>query len=532
MRRSYPVRDYWFLKIPVVLALLSAAFLIAPLIGMFANLDRASIASVFAQESLGLIVFRTVFSSFLVTVLSVVLAYLLAWCMERTAVRGKKWFRTLVTIPMLIPSVSIGMGVVLLGGNNGVLTNLLGLHTGSIYGLAGIVWGSVLYAFPVAFLMIDNVLRLEDSTQYEAAKVLGLSRWKQFWAITVPYLKKPLIVVAFSVFTLSFTDYGVPLMVGGKYKTLAMVMYQEVIGQLAFGKGCVYGSMLLIPAVIAFVLDYMNQSNANAAFVTRPFIIRREPLRDTLAAVYAVLAAVSSILPIIAFILLAFVKKYPSDMTFTLQNVGKTLQMGGGKYLLNSVCIALLVSVFGVLLTTVSAYFTARTKTRFTRVLHLMCMSMAAIPGVVLGLAYVLLFKGTFVYNTLAILVMVNTVHFFASPYLMMYTSMSKINLNLEGVTSTLGISRFRLLTAVLIPQCMHTIRESFSFFFVNCMMTISAVSFLANTRTKPVALMINQFEAQAQMECAAVVSLAILLVNVIVKGLLERSGKGKTSAK
>jgi iron(III) transport system permease protein len=61
-----------------------------------------------------------------------------------------------------------------------------------------------------------------------------------------------------------------------------------------------------------------------------------------------------------------------------------------------------------------------------------------------------------------------------------------------------------------------------FAYFFVNGMMTISAVSFLANTVNKPIALMINQFEAQAQMEYAAVVSLMILVVNIAVKAVFE----------
>ena len=51
-------------------------------------------------------------------------------------------------------------------------------------------------------------------------------------------------------------------------------------------------------------------------------------------------------------------------------------------------------------------------------------------------------------------------------------------------------------------------------------MMTISAVSFLANTSNKPVSLMINQFEAQMQLELAAIVSLAILIVNLAIKGI------------
>jgi iron(III) transport system permease protein len=85
-----------------------------------------------------------------------------------------------------------------------------------------------------------------------------------------------------------------------------------------------------------------------------------------------------------------------------------------------------------------------------------------------------------------------------------------------------LGIGKLQLLLGILLPQCKRTVREMFSYFFVNSMMTISAVSFLFNTNNKPIALMINQFEAQAQMEAAAVVSLLILIVNVAVKVLVQ----------
>lgn len=513
-----------FLLVPVMLSLLSALFLLLPLISMFANIDGASIRTVLQQTALPQVIGRSVTASLLTTAISLPLAYGLAWCMERTAMAGKGIFRILLVLPMLIPSVSIGMGAVLLCGNSGILTELLGLPSGSVYGLTGIVWGSSMYALPVAFLMIQNILRFEDSAPYEAATVLGLSRWQKFKAITMPYLRKPMIAAAFSVFTLSFTDYGVPLMVGGKYKTLPVVMYQEVIGQLNFGKGCIYGSILLIPAVIAFALDFANQSSANSVYVTRPFVLDKKPLRDRAAFGYCAIMAVFSLLPIAAFAVLAFVENYPADMRLTLMNVVKTMQMGGGKYLLNSVAIAFLVAVGGVAVAVVAAYYTARNPGPVSRYLHLLCMSMAAIPGIVLGLAYVLLFKKTPLYGTMLILVIVNVVHFFASPYLMIYNSFSKVNENMEAVAWTLGIGRKRLLLDILLPMCRHTVVEMFSYFFVNSMMTISAVSFLANSRTKPIALMINQFEAQAQMEYAAVVSLAILAVNLAAKGLPQQS--------
>jgi iron(III) transport system permease protein len=159
-------------------------------------------------------------------------------------------------------------------------------------------------------------------------------------------------------------------------------------------------------------------------------------------------------------------------------------------------------------------------------------MTSAAIPGVVLGLSYVLAFKGTPVYGTTIILVMVNLVHFISSPYLMIYNSLSKINENLESVAHTMGVKRIHMIKDVFIPMCKDTICEMFSYFFVNCMVTISAVSFLARTANKPIALMINQFEAQSQLESAAVVSLLIMAVNLAVKGTFHVIKQKKIATK
>ena len=203
-----------------------------------------------------------------------------------------------------------------------------------------------------------------------------------------------------------------------------------------------------------------------------------------------------------------------------MANINRAIRLKADDYLLNSLTIALFVSVLGVAIAFVTAYMSARMKSKLSRFLHLSSITSAAIPGLVLGLSYVLVFKGSFIYGTAAILVMVNIVHFISSPYLMMYNSLSKLNENLEGVGQTLGVGRVRMIKDVFLPQCKGTLTEMFSYFFVNSMMTISAVSFLATTANKPVSLMINQFESQMQLECAAVVSLAILVVNLLVKAL------------
>ena len=135
-------------------------------------------------------------------------------------------------------------------------------------------------------------------------------------------------------------------------------------------------------------------------------------------------------------------------------------------------------------------------------------------------------FKGSFIYGTMAMLFLVNSMHFFSSPYLMAYNTFGKINENLEDIGSTLGISTWSIIKDVLLPQARGTILEMMSYFFVNCMMTISAVSFLSTVANKPLALMITQFEGQMQLECAAFVSLVILAVNVIMKYVVYRVKK------
>jgi iron(III) transport system permease protein len=348
--------------------------------------------------------------------------------------------------------------------------------------------------------------------------VLGITRINQFFSITFPYLRKPLISVVFAVFTLIFIDYGVPLMIGGMYITLPVLMYQEVIGLMNFSRGSVIGSFLLIPAVAAFIFDLLNRDRANFNFVVQKKAKTESKLRDAAAAFYVILICIIIAFPIIIFTVLTFINSYPVDMGLSLRNITRTMNMGAGKFLRNSLIAAVWTSVLGTVFSWFIAYFTARTPGRSSRMLHLISITSLAIPGMVLGISYVLFFKGSIFYGSLAMLVLVNTVHFMASPYLMAYNSLGKLNINLEDVGRTLGVGRFRIICDVLIPQTRMTILEMLSYLFVNSMMTISAVSFLSTVRNQPISLMITRFEVQLFLEGAAFVSILILGCNLMVK--------------
>ncbi len=509
-------RTYKGLRLFIVVFLFVSV--VFPLISLLLNIEFADFGKVLSSPQFSDMMFNSIVATGASTIISVTIAFILAWCVNRSNIKFKAILAVLFTLPMLIPSISHGMGLVLLLGSNGLLTNLLGINI-ELYGFTGIILGSILYSFPVAFLMLTDIFKYEDYTTYEAAQVLGLTKKQQFTTITLPNMRKTMISVIFAVFTMIFTDYGVPLVVGGTVMTLPVYMYREVIGLLNFSTGAIIGLVLLIPAFVAFIIDLKAEENGNTSTITKGYIITKNKARDVFSSIYCIVVLVIISLPILAFALLSVVKQYPIDMSFSLENIAQAFDLGVGMYLQNSLAISLVTALVGLCTIYFTAYINARSKKTFTNgMIHLISMLSLAVPGVVLGLCYVLFFKGTFIYGTLAIIVLVNTIHFFASPYLLAYNSLSKFNKNMEDISETMGISKMRMLLDVYVPCTRETIIEIFSYLFVNAMVTISAVSFLANFKNMPIALMIPQFDSQSLIEATAFISLLILFVNITVK--------------
>lgn len=516
--------------INICIALFFGICVIAPIVSMLLRITPEGFSSVVHSEQFSSAVVNSVSTALVAAVISMVLAIAAAWCLERTTIKLKAFFSVVFMVPMLIPSISHAFGLVALLGTNGIITNMFHLNF-NIYGFWGIVIGSVMYSFPIAFLMFSSILRYEDGMPYKAAEVLGVSAAHRFFDITIPYLKKTLISAFFAVFTMIITDYGVPLMIGGNKITLSVLMYNKAVAMIDYDGGSVIGAILLIPAIVAFLVDLLNPENGQGSFVAEPVIPQKKISSEVLAYAFCIIISACVLAPILSFCMMVFETKYPVDSTFTLYHIQKTFNRGAGEYLLNSVIYALLTAMFGTLLAFACSYLTARLKERASKFLHLIFMTSMAIPGVVLGLSFLIFFSGTGIYGTILIVVLVNSFHFFASPYLMIYNTLEKVNPNLEAVGASLGVSRMHIILDVIIPKVKYCLYEMFVYFFVNSMMTISAVSFLAPPAPKLIALMINQFEAQLLMESAAFVSIMIFIINFVIKLIMEKIKRREANA-
>ena len=198
----------------------------------------------------------------------VLLAFVYAYGLTRTCMPGRGLFRIIAQIPMLAPSLLPAISLVYLFGNQGLAKGLL--FGASIYGPIGIVIGEVFWTFPHALIIITTALAISDARLYEAAEALRASANRaSFWTVTIPGARYGLISAVFVVFTLVITDFGVPKVIGGQFNVLATDIYKQVVGQQNFQMGAVVGLILLLPAVIAFLVDRIVQRRQSALLSSR-----------------------------------------------------------------------------------------------------------------------------------------------------------------------------------------------------------------------------------------------------------------------
>ena len=474
---------------------------------------------------------RLVYNSFAVTltttVITVVLAFIFAYAVQRTCLSMKNLLRLIALVPLFAPSLVQAQGLVLLLGRNGLVNRTLGTDF-SIYGFWGIVIASVLYVFPYAFLIFSAALATADNRLYESSRILGAGPFRTFVTVTLPSCRFALIAASFVVFTLVITDFGNPMVIGGDYSVLATEVYNQVIGQANFELGTVIGMVLLVPVALAVAGEkWVHQRGyAQISAGSYPLQLRPERLRDVLFAVYA-LVICAVILGVVGVLIFAsFTHLWPYHMGFSLRHYAFDVQ-NGVQPLWNSVYIGLMAAGIGVVATGLAAYVTEKFATFFRAPLSFLCIVPAAVPGMVLGLGYVLAFNKpdtplSFLYGSLLLIALCNVYYYHAQGFLIASTSMKQISSSFDEASSTLGASLLRTMGKITLPLMWPTLVGIAVFFFMRSMVTLSAVIFLITPSTQVAAVSVLMLEDRGAVNQAAAFSVCIMAV-VIMALLVAR---------
>jgi iron(III) transport system permease protein len=480
----------------------------------------------FSTPALFASVWNSIFIALLTTAIVLPLAFAYAYALQRSCMRWKGLFQALALIPILAPSLLPAISLIYLFGNQGLLKEWL--FGASIYGPIGIVISQVFYCFPHALMILIAALSMADSRLYEAADALGASKTRMFFTVTLPGAKYGVISAGFVIFTLVITDFGIAKVIGGRFNVLATDIFKQVIGQQNFEMGAVVGFVLLIPAVVAFAADRIIQRRQVALLSARavPLVPKPEPRRDW--GLFAFCSVVGGLI----FGLLAMsawaslVTRWPYNLALTFNNYAfGDFDSDGWSAYWNSLELAAWTAVIGTVVIFIGAYLLEKTRA-FTwgrTLAQFMAMLPMAVPGLVLGLAYIFFFNARgnpfgFIYATMAILVINSITHFYTVSHLTASTALKQLDAEFEAVSASLKVSLFRTMTRVTVPVCLPAVLDISIYLFVNAMTTVSAVIFLYSTDTKLAAVSIINMDESGFTAAAAAMAITIVATSASVK--------------
>jgi len=480
----------------------------------------------FESPALVYSIYNSLFVAITTTFITVTLAFVFAYALTRSCMIGKTVFRSIAMIPILLPSLLAGIALVYLFGNQGIIKELLFGY--KIYGPIGIIIAEVFYTFPHALLIIIIALSIADARLYEAATVLRSKPIRTFFTITIPSAKYGLISAIFVVFTLVITDFGIPKVIGGQFNVLAVDVYKQVVGQQNFEMGAVVSVVLIIPAVIAFIVDRIVQRKQVAILTSRSVVYEPKKNRnfDLVMLVYCCLISffIFTILGMCFFA--SFVTFWPYNMSLSLDNYQFDLMDGGGwASYYNSIRMACYTAVFGTIIVFSGAYFVEKSRglKKGRSILHFLSMIPMAVPGMVLGLAYIFFFNHpnnplNFLYGTMAILVICTITHFYTVSHLTALTALKQIDNEFEHVGSSLKQPFYKTFFRVTLPISLPAIFEIAIYFFVNAMTTVSAVVFIYSFNTHLASVAVLNMDDAGDIAPATAMGMMIFYTNVFVR--------------
>ena len=469
--------------------------------------------------------YNSLFVAICSTVIVVILAFLFSYALTRTCMPFKGFFKLIALIPLLSPSILAAIALVYWFGNQGVLKEvLLGK---SIYGPIGIIMASVYWTFPHALIILTTSLSLSDSRLYEAAEVLKTSKLRAFFTITIPGARYGIISTAFVIFTQVFTDFGVPKVIGGNYNVLATDIYKEVVGMQNFQMGAVISMVLLVPAMIAFFIDRYSRKKQISLLTARSVVFKPKKHFKT----DMIMLAFCSALALIIILMIgmaqygAIVKFWPYNLNLTLKNYNFEVAGLGWDSFYNSVRLAFYAAVFGTIIIFVGAYLIEKLRiNEGTRnVVQFFALMPMAVPGLVLGLAYIFFFNAkdnplNFIYATMIILVVNTIVHFYTVSHLTAVTALKQMDKEFESVSLSLKIPIYKMFWRVTLPVCLPPIFDVSIYLFVNAMTTVSGVIFLYSYDTTLASVSAIHLDEQGEVAKAAAMAMLIVYVSIAVR--------------
>lgn len=464
------------------------------------------------------------------------LGFLLAYTLNFTNVWPwlKKTISMIASMPMLLPTITYGFAIIYSFGKQGLLTQLAGFQFFNVYGFGGILMGYIIYTLPTSFLLLNNAMKQIDKKYLLVSRLMQDHALRSFFMTILRPLLATLATCLIQCFFLSFTDFGIPASVGGRYHVIASLLYSYMLGSIPdFVRGAVVAMMMLLPSILSIIImQYLQRYQIRYHQVSET-ILKRNRLRDSLLGILSSGVCFSLISVFAVIFILPFIRQWPYQISFSMEHIYAVFKDPQLLHVLkNTLLMAFGSAVLGTLFTYAAALISERSHIGKYKCKSLDALSLITntIPGMVIGIAYLFIFSGTPLQNTMPLLIVCNVIHFFSTPYLMLKESLGKMNASFETTAKLMGDSCLQTIVRIITPNARYSLIEVFSYYFINSAVTVSAIIFIAGAHTMVITTKIKELQYLAKFNEVFVLSFMLFAVNLTVKYICARlARKGKT---
>jgi len=454
----------------------------------------------------GGVVFNTLQLGLMTAVAATLLALCFALIVTRSRLPGRRLVGVLAVLPMITPPFAIGLALIMLFGRSGAVNALLEWALGIgpsrwIYGLPGVWLAQTLALTPVAYLVLVGVVDGISPSLEEAAQTLRASPWTTFTTVTLPLLAPGLVNAFLIVFIESLADFGNPLLLGGNLEVLSVAIYFAIVGvQQDPGRAAILAIVLLGLSLALFILQ--RRLLARRGFVTisgKGEGALRPPLPRVAAGIAASLAVPWIVLAVVVYSMIfagGFFEKWGLNHALTLRHyvtafgaeiAGGNVHWTGGAWssFTTTLTIALvsapLTAAFGLMV----AYLLSRQNFAGKGAFEFATMLSFAMPGTVVGIAYILAFNAPPIELAYSGIILVACFVFrdMTTSLRAGLASLAQIDPSLDEASATMRAGTLSTLRRVVLPLIRPAIVAALGYSFISAMTSISAVIFLTSPR-------------------------------------------------
>ncbi len=467
------------------------------------------------------------------SLLAVLIGAPLAWLTTRTDLPWQPCFRSMLTIPYIIPPYIAAVAWITLANPEvGVLNQLLGRGTLDIYSMTGLIWVMALSFYPYVFLTVRGALLNADPSLEDAARMSGAGTWRVLKDVSLPIMRPALISSGGLVFAVTASAFGAPVLLGGPARV--EVLSTQIFDAIASGLGGMTEASSLACLLFVFVLPPLLLHGRHHAVLTgkaaRASLVRLGRARGLVWALVAAFALIAIILPAAAVTLTAFMRIAGdfSVSNLTTENFEALLEPETAEAIRTSLLLAALAATIAVMLGGAVAFVTVKTRWRGRGLLSAMTALPLAAPGTVLALGLILVWTTPLsLTNTIWILLIAYVAKYTALAARPLADGLGTIDDALPEAARMSGASGATVLRTIWIPLVLPSLMAGWFLVFMPSFSELTMSVLLVGPGTETVGTRmfeLREYEGPTAASVLATVVLALvvgsnLLLRVISRG-------------